>query len=453
MDDDRSQPSFAKDVQEHAIALLKANPKISPAAATQIADTAVSETRAASYRGYTWWTLHRGNLLLMWSAWVACFGLAILTLPRWWNLYVHAQWLHTALRVGDDNQTFDLPQISYLTGMVRLLLPRSSDTPDVRELDTPFLQQHVKELLRVCLDPWPDSRVLVLIDDVDVMPSSDFHELFRLLRPLSKVPGVCCIVCVPMFFYHVLHGEELGDMHSTISECYVLGNPKLYGPFPRFELKLKDASKSPDEKVEEFAAMLPHLFLSRLRFRTAGSEGADEFGKTKAFGFLRSQWERALKTPAGHVENAIAYLDRIGASRRELLRETKRLLDDLDRSAFSEQADAIRLASQSLLDEMRADYCRAEYALNANVVERHAREAAIAGLQPAQAPVPPAPVAPVPAATPAAGRPNPQPGDVWVNPNSGRYFLSNSPYYGNTQTGGYMTETEAIAAGYRRSRR
>lgn len=50
---------------------------------------------------------------------------------------------------------------------------------------------------------------------------------------------------------------------------------------------------------------------------------------------------------------------------------------------------------------------------------------------------------PVPA--PAAG------GQVWVNTDSGKYFLPGSRYYGKTKKGQYMSEADAIKQGYKKA--
>lgn len=68
------------------------------------------------------------------------------------------------------------------------------------------------------------------------------------------------------------------------------------------------------------------------------------------------------------------------------------------------------------------------------------------------------PKAPAPAAPPAAKAvkqvqpPAAASGMVWVNPDSKIYHKSGSRWYGKTKQGSYMTEEEAIKAGYRESK-
>ena len=56
-----------------------------------------------------------------------------------------------------------------------------------------------------------------------------------------------------------------------------------------------------------------------------------------------------------------------------------------------------------------------------------------------------------PAATPAVQQAAPANGNgmVWVNTDSGIYHKPGSRYYGKTKQGKYMSEADAIKAGYR----
>jgi DNA uptake protein ComE-like DNA-binding protein len=63
---------------------------------------------------------------------------------------------------------------------------------------------------------------------------------------------------------------------------------------------------------------------------------------------------------------------------------------------------------------------------------------------------PPAPAAPAASAkTPPAEQGSPGNGMVWVNTESGVYHKEGSRYYGKTKQGKYMSEADAVKAGYR----
>jgi len=69
---------------------------------------------------------------------------------------------------------------------------------------------------------------------------------------------------------------------------------------------------------------------------------------------------------------------------------------------------------------------------------------------PTPTPTSPAPVPTAPAKTSpaAASQGTPGAGNVWVNLDSGVYHYSNSRYYGKTKNGKYMSEADAVKAGY-----
>ena len=71
---------------------------------------------------------------------------------------------------------------------------------------------------------------------------------------------------------------------------------------------------------------------------------------------------------------------------------------------------------------------------------------------PSAQPSPATPSQPAPASQAktysSASQGNPGPGMVWVNLGSGVYHYSGSRYYGKTNNGKYMSEDDAIKAGY-----
>ncbi len=66
----------------------------------------------------------------------------------------------------------------------------------------------------------------------------------------------------------------------------------------------------------------------------------------------------------------------------------------------------------------------------------------------APASAPAAPSAPSKAAASSASQGSPGPGMVWVNLDSGVYHYPGTRYYGKTKSGKYLSEAEAVKAGY-----
>ncbi|MGE5645675.1 MAG: ComEA family DNA-binding protein [Acidobacteriota bacterium] len=116
-------------------------------------------------------------------------------------------------------------------------------------------------------------------------------------------------------------------------------------------------------------------------------------------------------------------------------------------------ADELKRAgvSQRTIDQIRG---------NVTVAGRGVRSAPRTD-EPGYTPAPSAPAAPPPPAVersapdvPAAqAQTPPRPGLVWVNTDSGIFHRSGSQWYGRTKHGKWMSESEAVAAGYRASKR
>jgi hypothetical protein len=68
---------------------------------------------------------------------------------------------------------------------------------------------------------------------------------------------------------------------------------------------------------------------------------------------------------------------------------------------------------------------------------------------PAAAPSQPPPPPPSKATSSAAPQGTPGAGMVWVNLETGVYHYQNSRYYGKTKSGKYLSEADAVKAGYR----
>ncbi len=79
---------------------------------------------------------------------------------------------------------------------------------------------------------------------------------------------------------------------------------------------------------------------------------------------------------------------------------------------------------------------------------KNAAAAAPASQPPSRAPSETAPASPAKTSAPSASQGNPGSGMVWVNLESGVYHYEGSRYYGKTKSGKYMSEADAVKAGY-----
>jgi hypothetical protein len=76
-------------------------------------------------------------------------------------------------------------------------------------------------------------------------------------------------------------------------------------------------------------------------------------------------------------------------------------------------------------------------------------EASTPASQPSPAiPSQPPPATPVKTAAPSVSQGTPGPGMVWVNLSSGVYHYPGNQFYGKTKSGKYLSEDEAVKAGY-----
>lgn len=79
---------------------------------------------------------------------------------------------------------------------------------------------------------------------------------------------------------------------------------------------------------------------------------------------------------------------------------------------------------------------------------KNATASAPSSQPPSPTPSEPAPASPAKTSAPPASQGNPGPGMVWVNLDSGVYHYEGSRYYGKTKSGKYISEADAVKAGY-----
>lgn len=217
--------------------------------------------------------------------------------------------------------------------------------------------------------------------------------MFRILRPFSKVTRARCVVCVPRYFYESLQSDMLGDVHSTVRHCYMLGDRRFYGG-AREHFAPKKVS------VEDFEKELFELLKSRLRvcvdrperftmkhakenakeneelsgvFRVVLSQfwgvkdGKDKPREDKAGEDKKVEWERISQE-----------LARIGPSRRELIRQLDRItrntafrpFDKVTDPSLDHPARTQQLLGIPEIEAFKTDYNFNEVALRADLVER-----------------------------------------------------------------------------------
>lgn len=198
-------------------------------------------------------------------------------------------------------------------------MPGTAD--EIRQLDLTFQLEAFKTIVRRCVSAF--GRVVFLIDDMDVVRRDHFPELLQLLRPLSKIDGVCCVLAVPKYFYYGLKIKTKSDLHSTIQQCRLLGDP-------RFQTWLEDggADAADDALRPLLEPMLVTLFQSRFLPRFTALSDSDAW-----ISHLLDLWfPPGIRKPRRYAKGPKPWtlgktLAEYQPSRREFLRETKRMLD------------------------------------------------------------------------------------------------------------------------------
>ncbi len=109
---------------------------------------------------------------------------------------------------------------------VKALLPRYGDHELSNEAEA-RAQQGLQKVMRTLQRLF--GRIVVWIDDVDILPSDKYSTVLRALRPLTKAGnGVVAIVAAPMSFYHAFKLKAPNDVHSSVRDAIVLAPKALF---------------------------------------------------------------------------------------------------------------------------------------------------------------------------------------------------------------------------------
>ncbi|MBC7777853.1 MAG: hypothetical protein H7246_20635 [Phycisphaerae bacterium] len=307
-----------------------------------------------------YWFANTFSFLVFGVGFAAFFLAAQYCLPSWWHLKAKCKAMRVELRGKEEhaNTTPDKESLANpVAGIAKLFLPVPSDTEAYHSMETPFLEQEVKRLLyRVSRE---FGRLVILIDDVDALPSKDFSTFMRLLRPISKVSGVVCIVTVPMHFYYHLYFEDANDIHSTAQGVCILGDPDLFNrpdPInPEASFKLKPNA------LNTLLVQVKNLLVAQLRISC-------ELGTAPSFiADLAELWD--CSNDPKKADAVRLALVQFGPSKREILRECLRLIDARASGKKTIPFEHLVRSSngQKVLAQAKAEFGKAQTALECPV--------------------------------------------------------------------------------------
>ncbi|MBX3362175.1 MAG: hypothetical protein KF912_00520 [Phycisphaeraceae bacterium] len=238
--------------------------------------------------------------------------------PVWWNDYLK---LLALKRHSVDHYTaFSKSVLSSFGGAgaavgdaITSLLPNADDPRRAEEADLSFLSDFMKETLIRAVNVF--GSVVIVLDDTDIAPipgrrngarptdppSGDMlKELLQVIRPMSKVKGVrCVVVALDHRYPGLVEDKSMADFHSTCREMYLLG-------------------VSDDLNDKEQIVKLIGLTLD---LRSRGRKPKHESHARK---MLLAPWEQWMRNSNQVAEFGKFNKDSSG-SRRELLREILRV--------------------------------------------------------------------------------------------------------------------------------
>lgn len=366
--------------QTVSIAPAPSNPRLRPATTQEAADL---ETRIHADADDLWNrsmsnTKLRQRLVtsgwfvtVLWLVFVLSFCVALFFLPTWWWTYVYCATLGDVLRAKQqqgNESALELPYFSGISAMVRALLPRPGGLLDIRDMDAPFLHEQMKHLIRRCATDL--AGLVILIDDVDLLPSEQFAALFQVLRPISKEHNVRCVVSVPLYFYYAMKSGVLNDLHSTVQECWLVGNDALdAATCPEAVAEMIANEPSAAQRAEVLQQVLFSLVqpLLRSRCRLRFSDNQYKQSIHQVVDFMLDRWK--FKDAAAAARTAVV-VRQFGSSRREILRETRRLLTDVGGDPFSDHTEDSAENDMAQLRLQRDQYRASETILFADPTKR-----------------------------------------------------------------------------------
>lgn len=235
--------------------LLNFTDKVRMKAGTTIINAILVVLGVAALTGW----LYSGASFLFW-AFVVSTAVAVISIPRWWDTYLELTQFESSQTAGNA-PPFEL--FGVIGNFLAAFLPRSDNREAVDKTSLPFVQENIKRVFNLCQC---FNNIVVLIDDIDALPQEKHAQLLRIIRPLSKVSKVRCVLSVPIYYYHFMYGDKLTDLNSTLREVLVLGDSDIFR-VNGAEMRIELAKTHSQERDRYLASIL----LSRYKLRTGAS--------------------------------------------------------------------------------------------------------------------------------------------------------------------------------------
>ena len=317
------------------------------------------------------WSMESSEEMYIYGWCLLSLSVAVAVIPRWWESYMFFDRTLTRIRTERGQKMLDGPLFTASGSFgwfLARILPSTDDPNQMDKVSEPFVQELTKDVMeecRICFD-----RTVILIDDVDALPSDRFGEIIRLLRPISKMKNVRCIVASPLFFHYVLRSQELGDIHSTVQDTIVVGNNEIFHRWP-------DEPKSITRDPEILRNFLVDLMISRLKVKLEFDDEhirkeqrrdrRDRIAQLEPFKFILEPWLSSENSRQVN-EEAVEIFSRFGTSRRELIRILEMTLDHKYRGETKVHLrEAIPEVKDNLVYDLKREYWQQEESLNCNV--------------------------------------------------------------------------------------
>ena len=289
--------------------------------------------------------------------------MSIVLLPRWWRSYVFFDEMLVRCRPTPPRRFADISFFGLagpLSSFIAQLLPASDSRDHIDSVSEPFVQELTKQTLVECVRNF--DRVVILIDDIDALPSEKFHELLRLVRPLGKVPGTRCVLATPLYFHFALKQRNYGDVHSTVRASVVVGNKEIHDKWPNDPTHIAD-----DTQV--LSKFLVSLLISRLRVQLRSEDLSklkdveSAINESPPFRFILRRWVgNDQKKPLERIKVMFSHF---GTSRRELIRELGRSIRPETREGVDYKSLVESMSSATcILESLKRDYKHQENILN-----------------------------------------------------------------------------------------